>query len=190
MSAQMRALLIRHIMVVLAAFVCLAAAPARAAVAQSATTGDVKAAFLYNFARFTAWPAHAFSTATSPFVIGVAGDEGFRRTVDTVLEHKTVGGRTLRTRDVRDTKDLLEVQMLFIGRTSDSHVSDWLKALSGRPVLTVGDGNAFGHQGGMIAFVLEGDRVRFEIRYDATEQAGLKVSSRVLTLARAVHGKN
>ena len=162
----------------------------RTADAQNATTGEVKAAFIYNFARFTEWPIAAFSSPSSPFLIGVTGDELMRQTVEAVVKGKAVGGRQLRTRPVKDEKDLGDIQMLFVGESSNSRVGELVKALKGQPVLTVGAVDRFCDRGGMINFLLEDNRVRFEIRVDATEQAGLKVSSRVLTLARTIHGKS
>ena len=173
----------------LAAAACVAGLSGSAD-AQNATTGEVKAAFLYNFARFTEWPSAAFSSASQPFLIGVSGDEALRQTVDVVVKGKAVGGRALKTRTVKDDKDLGDIQMLFIGASSSARVGDLLKALSGQPVLTVADLDRFCDRGGMINFLVEDNRVRFEIRFDATEQAGLKVSSRVLTLAKAIHGKS
>ena len=79
---------------------------------------------------------------------------------------------------------------MYIGDSATSRIEDSLKALHGQPVLTVGDSSRFCDQGGMIKFLREDNRVRFEIRFDATEHAGLKVSSRVLTLAKTVHGKS
>lgn len=175
-----------HGLLVMALALCLTGP----AVAQRATVGGAKAAFLYNFARFTEWPETAFSTSSSPFVIGVAGDEGLRAAVDTVVKSKAVDGRALKTRNVKNAKDLADVQMLFVGGASGPRVADLLHALSGQPVLTVGDVDRFCDQGGMIAFLLDGNHMRFEIRFEATKQAGLKVSSRVLSLAKAIHGKS
>jgi hypothetical protein len=79
--------------------------------------------------------------------------------------------------------------VLFIGSLTGLRGADILKALNGLPVLTVGDDAGFCAEGGMIAFLLERDRLRFEIRFDAAEHAGLKVSSRVFALAKTVHGR-
>ena len=179
----------RFVILFAGAAACVAGVTQRAD-AQNATTGEVKAAFIYNFARFTEWPAAAFSSASSPFLIGVSGDEVMRQTVETVVKGKAVDGRQIRTRTVKDEKDLGDIQLLFVGESSNSRVGELVKALKGRPVLTVGALDRFCDRGGMINFLLEDNRVRFEIRFDATEQAGLKVSSRVLTLAKTVHGKS
>ena len=156
--------------------------------AQLSSEQDVKAVFLVNFAIFTEWPAPTFVDAAEPIVIGVAGDERLRRTIDHVARGKLFGGRALKTRNVKDANDVARIHVLFIGGLTGVHTADILKALNGLPVLTVGDAG-FCAEGGMIAFLLDRDRLRFEIRFDATEHAGLKVSSRVLTLAKTVHGK-
>jgi hypothetical protein len=158
--------------------------------AQNATTAEVKAAFLYNFARFTEWPADAFAETSAPFVIAIAGDEVLRQTIDYVTRGKVISGRPVRTRNVTEPADVANVQILYIGGLSAGRAPDLLKEAGQRPVLTVGDTERFCEKGGMIAFLIEQNRVRFEIHFVATEQARLKVSSRVLTLAKAIHGKS
>ena len=158
--------------------------------AQNSTTAEVKAAFLFNFARFTEWPSESFATPTSPLVVGVMGDETMRLTLETLSKGKQIGGRSLATKNVQDPKDLGDVHMVFVGGSSGAKALDLLKAVNGLPILTVGDVDRFCDKGGMITFLVEQNRVRFEIRYDATEHARLRVSSRVLTLAKTVHGKN
>lgn len=157
--------------------------------AQRSSEQDVKAAFLVNFAIFTEWPAATFADAAEPIVIGVAGDETLRRTIDHIARGKLFAGRALKTRKVNGANDVAHIHLLFIGSLTGFRAADILKALNGLPVLTVGDATGFCAEGGMIAFLLERDRLRFEIRFDATEHAGLKVSSRVLALATTVHGK-
>jgi hypothetical protein len=184
-----KALLFRRT-IALALVAACGLAPRAILAAQNATTAEVKAAFLYNFARFTEWPTDAFIEASAPFVIGVAGDEGLRQTVDQLTHGKAIGGRSLRTRNIKDPADVAAVQILFIGGASASRAPELLKEAGRQPVLTVGDADQFCERGGMIAFLIEQNRVRFEIHVVATEQARLKVSSRVLTLARAIHGKS
>lgn len=158
--------------------------------AQNATTGEVKAAFLYNFARFTEWPAEAFTSESAPLVIGVAGDEALRRTLDNLTRGKLAGTRRLRTRHVKDANDTADVHILYIGGTAASRGQEFVETVNRLPVLTVGDDDRFCEKGGMINFLIADNRVRFEVRFDAIEQARLKVSSRVLTLAKTIHGKS
>jgi hypothetical protein len=168
--------------------VLIATVPGRSH-AQLLSEHEVKAAFLVNFARFTEWPSAAFLDSASPIMIGVAGDETLRRTIDHLAKGKLFSGRALKTRNVKDANDVSHIQLLFIGGLPGFRTADILKTLNGLPVLTVGDTAGFCAQGGMITFLLERDRLRFEIRFDTTEYAGLKVSSRVLALAKTVHGK-
>jgi hypothetical protein len=157
---------------------------------QGALTSDVKAGFLYNFARFTEWPEDAFSSTASPLMIGVAGDEVLRRSLDNVIRGKMAGTRMLKTRLVKDPSDAVDIQMLYVGGASASRAQEFIKAVSSTPVLTVGDVDRFCEKGGMINFVISDNRVRFEIRFDATELSRLKVSSQVITLAKTIYGKS
>lgn len=154
------------------------------------TTSEVKAAFLYNFARFTEWPAGAFTSAASPLVIGIAGDEELRQTVDGVVAGKLVAGRPVETRQVNVTGDLAGIHMLFVSDKAGRILVELLAALERRPVLTVGDGQRFSKNGGMIEFLLEGNRLRFDVSIGTAEHAGLRLSSRVLALAKSIHGKS
>ena len=158
--------------------------------AQSATPREVKAAFMYNFARFTEWPTDAFVSESAELVIGVAGDEALRRRVDNVIRGKFAGIRALKTRHVKDPNDMASIQMLYIGGTAASRVEEFVQALHGVPVLTVSEVDGFVDKGGMINFLIANNRLRFEIGWDATEQSRLKVSSRVLTLALTLHGSS
>jgi hypothetical protein len=166
----------------------VATAPHRAD-SQELSEHEVKAAFVVNFAKFTEWPAGSFPGAATPIVIGVAGDETLRRALDHLAKGKLFAGRQLRIRNVEDARDASSTHLVFIGRFMGSRTADILKALNDLPVLTVGDADGFCAAGGMIAFLIERDRVRFEIRIDSTERASLKVSSGVLALAKTIYGK-
>ena len=143
---------------------------------------------MYNFARFTEWPTDAFVSESAALVIGVAGDEVLRRNVDNVIRGKFAGIRALKTRQVKNPNDMASIQMLYIGGTAASRAEEFVQALNGGPVLTVGEVDGFVDKGGMINFLIADNRLRFEIGWDATEQSRLKVSSRVLTLAKTLHG--
>jgi len=157
--------------------------------AQLSPEHNVKAAFVVNFAVFTEWPPTTFANTGDPLVIGVAGDEILRRTIEDFAKGKLFGGRAVKTRNIKNANDVAAIHLLFIGGLTSLGTADILRALDGLPVLTVGDTAGFCADGGMIAFLLERDRIRFEIRFDATERAGLRVSSRVLALAKTIHGK-
>jgi hypothetical protein len=145
---------------------------------------EVKAAFLLNFTKFVDWPASAFADPAAPFTICVLGKDPFGRSLDEIVQGEAVAGRRLVVRRISDPPGPQACQLLFI----DESTKERSRVLSGLPagVLTVGDGDHFVHDGGMIEFVVENRRVRFDIHQSAAERAGLKLSSKLLGVARVV----
>lgn len=177
-----------HLPLVIAA-VCLTAVP-RSVGGQRMTVADLQAAFLFSFAKFVEWPTDVFPTANSPLTFGVVGDEFVEYSLSGLVRWKTINGRPLQVLSVKNADDLTRIHVLFIKESKESRAADVMKRLSGWTALTVSDLDGFCKLGGMIRVFVEGNRVRFEVNLDAAEQARLKVSSRVLTLANAVHGKS
>jgi hypothetical protein len=138
----------------------------------------IKAAFLLNFTKFIEFPA-----ADTPFAICVLGDDPFGSALDQLVEGETVGDRKIIVRRIHG-ETLGSCGLLYVSRT-EKDIAQILKGL-GPGVLTVGEGDGFLDEGGMIAFVLENRRVRFNIDQGAARRAGLKMSSRLLTVARSV----
>jgi len=148
---------------------------------------QVKAAFLYNFAKFVEWPAEALSPTTDVVVIGVFGEDPFGAILEQTLEGKTCcHDRRLVARRFRRGKDATSAQILFIGASEDGRLADILANLDGASVLTVSDIDHFTDRGGMIGFRREANKVRFEINADAAAHAGLTISSQLLKLATRV----
>jgi len=148
----------------------------------SPTEYQVKAAFLYNFAKFVEWPPEAFASETAPIVIGVLGDSPFGTDLEKMIKGKTINGRELRVRLV-SMVELKQCQMVFICRSEKKRVNEAFSALKGKSTLTISEMERFTESGGMINFVMEGNKVRFEIKGDTARQAGLKISSKLLSLA-------
>ena len=149
----------------------------------------IKAGFIYNFAKFVEWPSTAFADADSPIVIGVLGNDPFGPMIDRIVEDKKIGNRGFivkRFKWGKDLRDLRDCKILFISASEKAHIDDVLQMVKGQPILTVGETPGFAERGGMIRFVLEDNRVRFEVNVDAARQAELNISSRLLTLARIV----
>ena len=142
---------------------------------------EVKSAFLLNFTKFVAWPPAA--ATESPFTICIFGDDPFGRLLDQMVSGETVGGRKLVIQRIGRNKPA-SCQIVFAGRNE----TDLAEALSGLApgVLTVGEGEEFLREGGMIAFVVEDRRVRFDVSQRAALRAGLKISSKLLSVARSV----
>jgi hypothetical protein len=145
---------------------------------------QVKAAFLLNFTKFVEWPPSAFNSANSPIAICVLGSDPFGNSLDQIVAEEIVGGRRVIVRRIKRTPQGKLCQALFVSIPE----KEVLGILSGvEPgVLTIGEGESFVRGGGMIAFVVENHRVRFGINETAAETAGLKLSSKLLSVARSV----
>jgi len=146
---------------------------------------QVKAAFLFNFAKFVEWPTEAFSDPNAPLVITVFGEDPFNGSLEAV-KGKLVNNRKLTIRRVKDIQDIGKSNVLFVSPSAKKDLARILETLQGQSVLTVGEDGVFTQCGGIINFVKEDNRVRFEVNVSAAERAGLKISSRLLALARIV----
>ncbi|HMD48479.1 MAG TPA: YfiR family protein, partial [Bryobacteraceae bacterium] len=146
--------------------------------AQQPTEFEVEAAFVLNFTKFIEWPAGAFADANAPFTICILGKDPFGRALDDLLAGETVGERNVVARRLAEAPQPHACQMVFFGGPR-SAARSVLGSLGGG-VLTVGDGDSFLREGGMIAFVVDNRRVRFDINQALAERNGLKLSSRLL----------
>jgi len=154
--------------------------------AQAPPTGEraVKAAFLYNFTKFVEWPSSAFDGTSGPFTVCVFAGDGFGRDVDEMLSGESVGGRRLRVVR-REGEDARGCHIAYF--TAGTEAERVLRGVRRSPVLTVGEGKRFLEQGGLISFVLEDNRVRFDVNKGAIDGAGLTISSKLLRIARTVN---
>jgi hypothetical protein len=144
---------------------------------------QVKAAFLYNFTKFVEWPADRLGGA-DPIVIGVYGRNRVCDELHDVVRERKVNGHDVLVKEVREIADAKSVHALYIGADEDDRVREVLPSIRGAGVLTVGETARFAQQGGMIVFVREGDKLRFQINAESAEQSGLKIGSQLLRLAR------
>jgi hypothetical protein len=149
---------------------------------------QVKAAYLFNFLKFVEWPEEAFPDPLAPIVIGICGEDPFGNSLPQVIIGKTVQGRDLVIHKYRASEDMRGAHILFLGPTEKKRFPQILSGLHGASVLTVADTEGFLEAGGMIQFVSENDRVRFAINVDAASRAKLKMSSKLLSLAKVVGG--
>ncbi len=147
---------------------------------------QVKAAFLYNFARFVEWPAAAFASPQEPLTICVFGDDPFGSDLSDAVKGKTAGAREILIRRTKHSAAAGGCQMAFIGSVEKKYFRPLLDNLTAAASLTVGDSAGFTQAGGVINLVLEGASVRFEINVDAAERAHLTISSALLGLAKIV----
>jgi hypothetical protein len=147
---------------------------------------EVKAAYMVNFARFTEWPREAFAGEASAVLIGVVGRDPFGEALDKTLAGQKVGARPFEIRRGKRLADVGECHLLFISDADRERVEDALIALRGRHVVTVSDYLEFAAMGGVIGFYAEGKKIRFEVNPRAAERQGVKLSSKLLRLARIV----
>lgn len=153
----------------------------------SPTEYQVKAAFIYNFAKFVEWPMGS-SAQEATFVIGILGQDPFGGVLDEIVSEKTIRDKKITVKRFSRIEDAVSSNILFIGNSEKESMARIIKRLDSAPVLTVSDIGRFAEQGGMIELVIDQNRVRFAINVAATEQAGLKPSSQLLKLARIVAG--
>ena len=158
-----------------------------ASVAQAAEPAveeyQVKAAFLFNFAKFIEWPASAFQSADEPICICVFGKNPFGPALEDAVRGNTVGGRGFVVREVSSARQAAPCHILFVESSKQKQVRQLCEELKEFSILTVGDTEGFTANGGVINFKLKDARVRFEIAVDAAERAKLRISSKLLSLA-------
>lgn len=165
-----------------------------ATLAQPALSGDLsasrehqlKAAFLFNFTKFIEWPALSFSSANDPIVIGVFGDGPFVVELAQVVNDRQVNGRGIVVKRVETAAEARSAHLLFVSAGEDGHFDELRLAIQGSPILTVGESPSFAQAGGTINFVVEDDKVRFEINMDSAERAGLRISAQLQKLAKLI----
>jgi hypothetical protein len=155
---------------------------AGSASAQSQIEFKVKAAFLFNFAKFTEWPSAKLG-ATDSFVIGCFSDPEFVEVLEATVTGKTVKSRPIVVKRINGVDDLRGCHVLFVGHTKDDKAAALLARAKEMHVLTVGESAGFADHGGMIEFVRVDGSVRFAIASQVAEGAGLKLSSKLLGLA-------
>lgn len=147
---------------------------------------QVKAFFLYNFVKFVEWPAEAFPSTEAPIIIGIVGEDPFGGVLDETIKSKTINGRPLTIKRLKKGQDLGSCHILFISLSEKGRLGQILENLKGSSVLTVSEIERFAHLGGTIHLFIEENKVRFEINADIAERARLKISSKLLALAKVV----
>ena len=146
----------------------------------------VKAAFLFHFAQLVDWPAGAPGDDKKLFNVCTLGEDPFHGDLDSAIDGKSIGLRTMRVHHLMQAEQVRACQIVFIGKNENKRIPALLAELDNAPVMTVGETDNFVRQGGIIGFCLDNDKVRFEINLVAAEHARLKISSRLLLLAKNV----
>lgn len=161
-----------------------------AAAQGSANEYEVKAAILYNLTRFVEWPSSAYADAQAPTVLCLAGHDPFGPYLASLTSKETVNGRPVQIRHIRNNADRNGCHILYVSSSERKNVISLLAALRGSSVLTVGEMAQFATRGGMVQFELEEKQVHFDINLDASVHAQLKISARLLVLAKIVKGES
>ena len=152
----------------------------------AASEGSIKAAFVFKFLSYVDWPPLAFSAPEAPIVIGVIGADDIAAELAQVTNSRTVNDRPVVVRMLRAGESLAGLHVLYIDRSEAARLPALVRAAQQRAILTVADIPGALEQGVMINFLISDGRVRFEIAADTAERSGLKLSSRLLSVAQNV----
>jgi hypothetical protein len=174
---------------------CLGLAQAfvpKAAVGQQDSAGEyeLKAAMLYNLTRFVEWPPSAYADPHAPTVLCILGRDPFGDSLASLAVNQNAEGRPMQIRHIPNDKGIRGCHVVYISSSERKSMAAILSTLKGSSVLTVGEMAQFAARGGMVQFSLEEKQVRFEINLEAASEADLKISSRLLVLARIVKEQN
>jgi hypothetical protein len=174
-----------------AAFFLLLGGVGKKTKAQSAAEEyRVKAAFIFHFAQLVDWPPAKATGTDNSLVLCTLGEDPFQGVLEGTVAGKAIGNRIVRIRHLGEPQDMQACQIVFLGRAQSKRIPMLVANLHNAPVLTVGETAGFLDAGGMIDFLLQDDKLRFEVNLDAAESADLKIGSRLLVLAQRVVGES
>lgn len=152
--------------------------------APQASEAEVKAAFLYNFAKFVEWPTNAFTSDAAPLRVAVFGDDEFTTKLSMLLSDKKAHGRSFEVKKITNPQDAKNFHMVFVGSAESKRALLVLEAVKKSPVLTIGETDEFLDYGGMIMFYFEDAQLRFDINPEPAEKVKLVISSKLLRLGK------
>ena len=154
--------------------------------AQAVSEYQVKAAYLYSFSKFVEWPAGTFTNASDPIRLCILNDKSFQAQLNQIVGNRQIAGHPVVVTLVLGGKESRGCQELFVGSSQSQETLQIIDSLRGTSVLTVGETDDFVEKGGIINFVMQGDHVQFQVNQKAATQAGLRMSSQLLSVARRV----
>jgi hypothetical protein len=153
---------------------------------QAISADQVKAAYLYNFAKFVEWPQETFPDATAPIHFCLLNDPSIGSELSQIVKDKRISGRSIVVVPIQTGEQGRSCQILFISTAQNWQVEHILKVLQGASVLTVGETTGFVEQGGIVNFVVQDDQVHFQVNHRAATQSRLRMSARLLSVAKRV----
>ena len=165
----------------------ISVATAEAAAPVGASEYQVKAAFIFQFARFVVWPASAFASRDAPLSICVLGGNPFGSALEDMAAGELVYSHPLIVQNRNRVEDLDNCHIVFLSSASEQVNGQALQYLSGRSVLTVSDSRDFARHGGVIGLVTVNGKVRVQVNRSSAEAAQLKISAKLLRVADLTH---
>jgi hypothetical protein len=181
----LRAILFVSVLAIIPA--CLTAANT-SAVDRTLTEDEVKAAYVYYFAKFVDWPTATFPSPNAPITIGIVGDEEFGNLLGKIVKDKTIQEHPIQVRLLKWPVDLRSFQMVFVGSSEQKLFHPISESLKDRPVLTITESEDSSQTKGIMNLFVEGGKVQFEVNIAEAEKARLRISSKLLRLARGTVG--
>lgn len=167
------------------ALLCIAFSVA-AVSAQSVTEDQVKAAYLFNFAKFTEWPSEVFGKADAAMNFCLLGRSPVTDELDSSVRGKNIDGHMIVIRHLHAPEEIKGCHLVFLAANAGKQQQKLVHFAKGTPVLLVAETSGFARAGGTINFVVENERLVFEVNINAAENSHLKISSKLLALARIV----
>jgi hypothetical protein len=172
---------------IIACWLFLIASPEAFSQKEEGAEYPVKLAFLYNFTKFVEWPPESYRDPSAPLLICIVGHDPFDQVLEGELSTRNVGGHPVEVRTLKPNDKLSLCQIVFVPATEKQHVARIVSSLKGSSTLTVGETDGFAVQGGIINLTIDENKVHFEVNRLAAERAGLKISSKLLSIAKIVH---
>ncbi len=171
-----------------AATVAFACVSAFALFAQAKPTSEygIKAAFLYNFAKFVEWPPGVLASPKSPLTVCVFGADPFGAVLDDIVRGQTIDTHEIVTHRTNNLEELKACQIIFMSKLEIKYLSDLLDTLKGTSTLLVGEGPGFAEHGGAIQLYMEENKVHFSVNLEAVQRAHLTINSNLLAMAKIV----
>ncbi len=157
--------------------------------AQTASAPALKAVFLFNFAKFTEWPADVLKPG-APLLLCVAGDPRVTKSLEEATGGRDIGGHPLTARNVDVEGSVESCHLLYVATLDARRTDELMQRVKGKPVLTVSESGTFAQRGGIANLFVEDGRMRFAVNVDSVERSKLRLSSRLLNLAKIVKDAN
>lgn len=146
----------------------------------------IKATFLYKFGNYIDWPEGTFEHDSKSLTIGIIGADEIAKELQVITRDKDVRGRSVIVRTFKPTDSLQEAQILFVGQSERIHMNAILASIRGLPVVTVTEIEDKLSEIGIINFVIDENKVRFDIELGNADYNNIKISARLLGVARRV----